>query len=324
MALVLRGLVGAMTLGVSVGCGPAPRAAALGGTPPPATAAAPSATPSASSGCATEAFGCVGYAPAPKPARDALDDPAMLERFLTEVCARAHAKDTAWLTAHVAQPLLGNDLVGAQPAPDPGLAAHFEDDPTSVKSTWLCSNLPPNVQSLAADVATPDEVWARLVVGDHPFRARLARTQDGPRLLELDYCLPRPVPIPRGAPPVDVAVNGRVVAERRGSGAAFGAVVGVVEREPACTYEHARHDSISGAFTVHGWKSEHGEARVRVYARTVAPASWVACLEEQIEAEARSLLRGAAFDVDYHLVVGLPRPASDDDVPGVVMGGGVP
>jgi hypothetical protein len=60
-----------------------------------------------------------------------------------------------------------------------------------------------------------------------------------------------------------------------------------------------------------GQTSTHLE--VKVYASTVVPASWAACLEQQLSEVLGRLMRGKAFRVQCHLMLGIPTTTTPKD-----------
>lgn len=241
--------------------------------------------------------------------------------FVGTMCERAAAGDDAWVEAHVRLPLrgsgvsnenAGDPLLGAQPFNVAGVA-HLE----------ICK--PPiaagDVRDLQADGT---RVTATIAVGQ--FEQRLVFAVDGEhiQMIEDTFVLGEGAAPDNPAKVRDYEVTGYPLeADGNWGGRIEAVLLGELERHPACIRHYVATETSSMSLRVVASKREGADAATaRVYASTVAPASLLACLQRQLDAELSSVFRGAAFEVVYLLMISIP--VSDDeldpDTPTITIG----
>jgi hypothetical protein len=312
-------------------CNPPPAARSAAGPPAPAhDAPATAATPVAAAS-----------PPAGDPSDVPPDDPALapdaapalapvdvrtadgVVAFVHRMCERASAGDAGWVQAHVALPLTGNVLVNENGG-DPLLGSHLDTDAASLARLGICREPPAQGSEIRSLTVEAGRVTGVLAIGgfDHRLVFALAGAAE-PRLVAFDFVLPVvPLPAARRKAP-EHFVQGRVKEATEGFGGVIEvAILGELERRPACIRQHFARSHVSASLGVAVSKADGKEAVVRVYASTVAPASLLGCLQTQLGKSIARLFRGVPFEVDYHLILAVPVPEDElgDDVPTLVGG----
>jgi hypothetical protein len=323
--LMRRGHFALALLGIAAACNPPSTAAAtaqpaaerpIPAHDEPTTPAAPVTAASPSPGApsdvpADEPALAPAAAPAPAPV-DVRTADGVVE-LVRRICERAAAGDAQWVQAHVALPLPGNELVNENGG-DPLLGSRLDTDATSLARLAICRDPPAHGSALQSLTIDAERVTAVIAIEgfDHRLVFALASAAE-PRLVALDFVVPRvPLPRVRKKAPRHL-VHGWVKKATDGfAGIVELSLLRELERRPACIRQHFARSNISVSLGVAVSKVDGQEAQVRVYASTVAPASLLGCLETQLGKAVASVFRGVPFEVDYHLMLGVP--VSEDEL----------
>jgi hypothetical protein len=229
--------------------------------------------------------------------------PAGVAAFVADLCEHAEKADEAWVTAHVALPLVGNEVVNDNGG-DP-LLGRAAEDVAGLAAAPLCKATV-DAAALSGLVTEGDRIGGTVRIGGWDHRLRLELVGVEARLVELSFTLDARQP-KGAAPKVEYVLNGRVLSASARDGVPYGAFIDATVRDdPTCIYLHASKYQESGSFFVRAEKTEGSDARARVYASTAVPASLVGCLEGQLDRAMAATFRGVPFQIEYFLMIGIP------------------